>query len=85
MFDMQMFLFWKSTVFVSENTSISPVCRHVARLLHRLLVSTLEKAVAIDTVPKEAQEEAVTGVLLHLQLFPQEDIVAMYANCVPLT
>lgn len=58
---------------------------HAHRQAFWLPFSTLEKAVAIDTVPKEAQEEAVTGVLLHLQLVPQEDIVAVFANWMLLT
>lgn len=39
------------------------------------------KAVAIDTVPKETQEEAVTGVLLHLWPILREATVAVQANC----
>lgn len=39
----------------------------------------------MDTVPKEAQEEALTGVPLHLWLFPQEDAVVVYTNCILVT
>lgn len=35
------------------------------------------KTVAIDTVPKETQEEAVTGVLLHLWLILREAKIAL--------
>lgn len=36
-----------------------------------------QEAVAIDTVPKETQEEAITGVLLHLRLILWDDTKAV--------
>ncbi|KAI9517597.1 hypothetical protein NQZ68_004818 [Dissostichus eleginoides] len=39
-----------------------------------------QKAVAIDTVPKETQEEALTGVLLHLWLILREANLAMLSS-----
>lgn len=42
--------------------------------------SRAQKAVAIDTVPKETQEEALTGDLLHLWLILREANLAVHGR-----